>query len=158
MDESHKRTSRKEAAREIARIVSSCLHRIRSRQTSSAKTGPVIPPGGSSAWKETFTLFFFPGQVLALGPLLHQASALALTFIPSLGLCPVILVFRRAIHEPPGYHHSSNCLLGARTENQQSGLKQELVQLRSQLLSESEAYLDYTAACLKAQAKTFLWK
>lgn len=102
--------------------------------------------------------FFFPGQVLALGPLLHQASALALTFIPSLGWCPVILVFRRAIHEPPGCHHSSNCLLGARTENQQSGLKQELVQLRSQLLSESEAYLDYTAACLKAQAKIFLLK
>lgn len=41
---------------------------------------------------------------------------------------------------------------GPNRESQQSGLEQELVQLRSQLLSESEAYLGYTAACLKAQA------
>lgn len=107
----------------MARVVSSWLHKIRSRQTSSAKTSLVIPPGGSSAWKETFTLslfFFFPGQVLALGPLSHQSNALALTFIPSLGLRPVLPVFRRAIQEPPGCHHSSNCLLGARTENPSS--------------------------------------
>lgn len=84
-------------------------------QRHLAKTSLVFPPGGSGAWKETFTLFLFPGPVLALGPLSHQASALALTFIPVLVLRPVLLVFRRAIHEPPGCHHSCNCLLGAQT-------------------------------------------
>lgn len=42
---------------------------------------------------------------------------------------------------------------GPNRESQQSGLKQELVQLGSQLPSESEAFLGYTAACLKAKAQ-----
>lgn len=43
---------------------------------------------------------------------------------------------------------------GPNQESQQSGLKQ--VQLHSRLLSEAEAYLGYTAACLKAKAQDFL--
>lgn len=35
-------------------------------QRHLAKTGLVFPPGGSGAWKETFTLFF-QGRCLPLG-------------------------------------------------------------------------------------------